>query len=33
MIVAKDTVVQLHYTLKDADGKQIESTAGHDPIA
>jgi len=32
MIVAKDTVVQLHYMLKDADGKQIESTAGHDPI-
>jgi len=33
MIVAKDTVVQLHYTLKDDQGNQIESTAGLDPIA
>lgn len=33
MNVSKDTVIQLHYTLKDENGKQIESTAGHDPIA
>ncbi|WP_369983283.1 peptidylprolyl isomerase [Thalassolituus sp.] len=33
MNISKDTVVQLHYTLKDEDGQQIESTAGHDPIA
>ena len=33
MNIAKDTVVQLHYTLKDADGKQIETTLGGDPVA
>lgn len=33
MNVSKNTVIQLHYTLKDENGKQIESTAGHDPIA
>ena len=33
MNVSKDTVIQLHYTLKDENGQQIESTAGHDPIA
>lgn len=33
MIVAKDTVVQLHYTLKDEQGNEIETTRHGDPIA
>lgn len=33
MNIAKDTVVQFHYTLKDGKGELIESTAGKDPMA
>jgi len=33
MKIAKDTVVQLHYTLKDDQGNQIETTGSGDPIA
>ena len=33
MAIAKDTVVQFHYTLKDADGTVIESSFGNEPMA
>lgn len=33
MNIAKDTVVQFHYTLKDDKGELIESTEGKDPMA
>ncbi len=33
MQIEKDKVVQFHYTLNDADGSQLETTAGGDPIA
>lgn len=33
MNISKDTVVQFHYTLKSAQGEQIESTEGKDPMA
>ena len=32
-MISKDKVVQLHYTLTDDSGKQIETTAGGDPVA
>lgn len=32
MVIAQDTVVQFHYTLKDEDGNNLESTSGSDPI-
>ena len=33
MAIAKDTVVQFHYTLKDADGTVIEASHGNEPMA
>jgi FKBP-type peptidyl-prolyl cis-trans isomerase SlyD len=33
MAITKDTVVQFHYTLKDADGTVIESSFGNEPMA
>lgn len=33
MNIAKDTVVQFHYTLKNDKGELIESTEGKDPMA
>lgn|SRR5690625_1169415 len=33
MKIAKDCVVHLHYTLKDEDGKQIESSRGEAPMS
>ncbi|OUS36732.1 peptidylprolyl isomerase [Oleispira antarctica] len=33
MAIAKDTVVQFHYTLKDADGTVIEASHGNGPMA
>ena len=33
MSIAKDTVVQFHYTLKNDRGEQIESTVGAEPMA
>ncbi|WP_371188915.1 peptidylprolyl isomerase [Thalassotalea maritima] len=33
MNIAKDTVVQFHYVLKDSDGKLIEDSRQGDPIA
>ena len=33
MSIAKDTVVQFHYTLKNDQGEQIESTVGAEPMA
>ena len=33
MDIAKDTVVQFHYTLKDADGTVIEASHGNEPMA
>ena len=33
MNIAKDTVVQFHYTLKIDQGEQIETTEGKDPMA
>lgn len=33
MNISKDSVVQFHYTLKNEQGEQIESTAGKDPMA
>ena len=33
MAIAKDTVVQFHYVLKDAEGTVIESSHGNDPMA
>lgn len=33
MSVAKDTVVQFHYTLSEVGGEQLESTKGKDPMA
>lgn len=33
MIVSKDTVVTFHYTLKNADGEEMESSTGRDPMS
>ncbi|TKB44541.1 FKBP-type peptidyl-prolyl cis-trans isomerase [Thalassotalea mangrovi] len=33
MKVAKDTVVQFHYVLKDSDGQVLEDSKGGDPLA
>ncbi len=33
MNISKDSVVQFHYTLKNAEGEFIESTEGKDPMA
>lgn len=33
MTIAKDHVVQFHYTLRDADGNEIESSRGGEPMA
>lgn len=33
MTIAKDKVVQFHYTIMDLDGKELESSKGHDPAA
>ena len=33
MIVSKDCVVTFHYTLKNADGEEMESSAGRDPMS
>lgn len=33
MNIAKDRVVQLHYTLKDESGREIESSRGGSPMA
>ncbi len=33
MSITKDKVVQFHYTLKNDQGEQMESTAGNDPMA
>ena len=33
MNVSKDTVVTFHYTLKNADGEEMESSAGRDPMS
>tara|TARA_B100000287_G_scaffold228514_1_gene215425 strand:+ start:93 stop:578 length:486 start_codon:yes stop_codon:yes gene_type:complete len=33
MKISKDTVVQMHYTLSDSDGQQIESTRDGDAVA
>ena len=33
MAIAKDTVVQFHYTLKDANGTVIEASHGNEPMA
>ena len=32
MQITKDTVAQIHYTLKDAEGNVIDSSAGQDPL-
>src|SRR5437899_1637240 len=32
MNIAKDSVVTFHFTLKDADGKVLESSVGNDPL-
>lgn len=33
MQVAKDRVVHFHYTLRDAEGAQLESSSGGEPVA
>lgn len=33
MEITKDTVVQFHYTLKDENGEQLESSLSGDPVA
>lgn len=33
MKIADKTVAQFHYTLKDADGVELESSQGRDPLA
>lgn len=33
MLIAQDTVVLIHYTLTDAAGKVLDSSAGGDPLA
>lgn len=33
MNISKDKVVQFHYTLKNQQGEEMESTAGSDPMA
>ncbi|MGB3620698.1 MAG: peptidylprolyl isomerase [Ketobacter sp.] len=33
MPISKNSVVQFHYTLKDEQGEQIETTIGSDPMA
>jgi FKBP-type peptidyl-prolyl cis-trans isomerase SlyD len=33
MTVSKDKVVTFHYTLKNADGEEMESSAGRDPMS
>ncbi|WP_448213953.1 FKBP-type peptidyl-prolyl cis-trans isomerase [Colwellia sp. MEBiC06753] len=33
MQITKDTVVQFHYTIKDEQGEQIETSSGGDPMA
>lgn len=32
MIVADEKVISIHYTLKNADGEILDSSAGHDPL-
>jgi FKBP-type peptidyl-prolyl cis-trans isomerase SlyD len=32
MQITKDTVAQIHYTLKDSDGNIIDSSAGQEPL-
>lgn len=32
MKIAKDTVVKIHYTLHDAEGNQLDSSEGKDPL-
>jgi FKBP-type peptidyl-prolyl cis-trans isomerase SlyD len=32
MQITKDTVAQIHYTLKDGEGNLIDSSAGHEPL-
>ncbi len=32
MLVQKDKVVSIHYTLKDKDGKIIDTSSGRDPL-
>ena len=33
MQIAADSVVLIHYTLKDDDGKVLDSSAGGEPLA
>ena len=33
MLIAADSVVLIHYTLKDDDGKVLDSSAGGEPLA
>ena len=33
MNIAKDSVVQFHYTIKDEQGKELDSSRQGDPIA
>jgi FKBP-type peptidyl-prolyl cis-trans isomerase SlyD len=30
--IEKDKMVKIHYTLKDAEGKQLDSSTGHEPL-